>query len=162
MGAGKSTIGPLLARSLGWRFLDGDAELVSRSGVSVADWFRLRGEADFRLAEAALTTELCAQDRLVLAPGGGWAVQAGALGSVPAGTALVWLRVSADEAVRRVSDQPDVRPLLAGDDPVTTARRLLEEREPYYAGADFIIDVDGRSPAELTTEILEWLKTSSW
>jgi shikimate kinase len=161
MGAGKSTVGPLLADALGWSFLDGDAELVRRSGVSVAEWFRRQGEAEFRREEARLTAELCLCDRLVLAPGGGWAACEGALTSLPPATATVWLRVSPEEAVRRVGAAGEARPLLAGPDPLAAARALLSHRTPAYARADFTIDVDGRTPAELTTEILEWLKTSS-
>ena len=161
MGAGKSTVGPLLANALGWSFLDGDAELVRRSGVSVAKWFSRFGEPAFRREEARLTSELCLRERLVLAPGGGWAAGGGALESLPPATALVWLRISAEEAVRRVSATAEVRPLLAGADPLDTSRRLLAVREPWYARADFTIDVDGRTPADLTIAILEWLRTSS-
>jgi shikimate kinase len=161
MGAGKSTVGPMLADALGWSFLDGDAELERRSGVSVPEWFGRHGEAAFRREETRLTAELCLRDRLVLAPGGGWAAGEGALASLPPATATVWLRVSAQEAVRRVSAADEVRPLLVGADPLAAARALLSHRTPAYAGADFTIDVDGRTPAELTTEILEWLKTSS-
>jgi shikimate kinase len=162
MGAGKSTIGPLLARALGWEFLDVDAELVRRSGVSVPGWFERFGEARFREEEARLTTELCARERLVLAPGGGWAAHPGGLDTLPPGTGLVWLRVSAEEAVRRCSAEPGARPLLAGPDPLEHARRILAEREACYARAHYAIDVDGRTPAALTTEIIGWLKISSW
>ncbi|NJD11720.1 MAG: shikimate kinase [Gemmatimonadetes bacterium] len=161
MAAGKSTLGPLLAHALGWTFLDGDAELARRSGVSVPEWFRRFGEGAFRQEEARLTAELCRRDELVLAPGGGWAVGPGVLESLPHGTALVWLRVSLEEAVRRATAEGTPRPLLAGPDPVLAARRLLAAREPYYARADFVIDVDGRTPVDLTMAILAWLKTSS-
>jgi len=162
MGAGKSTVGPLLARSLTWDFVDVDTELVRRSGVSVAGFFRAYGEPAFRREEARLTAELCARERLVLAPGGGWITGEGARASLPAGSAVVWLRVSPEEAVRRVLVAGDVRPLLEGGDPLGAARRLLSAREGAYAQADFTIAVDGRSPAELTIDIAAWLKTSSW
>jgi len=162
MAAGKSTVGPMLARALDWSFLDGDAELVRRSGVSVPEWFQRRGEAAFRREEARVTAELCRQDHVVIAPGGGWAAAEGALDSVPAGTAVIWLRVTVEEAVRRALADPAVRPLLASDAPLEAARRLLGAREAAYARADFVIDVDGRTPVELTTEILEWLETNSW
>lgn len=162
MAAGKSTLGPLLAHALGWTFLDVDTELARRSGVSVAEWFRRFGEARFREEEARLTAELCTGEELVLAPGGGWAARAGALDSVPSHTALIWLRITPEEAVRRVLGDPEIRPLLADRDPLAAARRLLAGREGFYGRADHVIDVDGRAPADLTTEILEWLKTSSW
>lgn len=162
MGAGKSTLGPLLAEALGWAFVDGDAELVRRSGVSVPEWFRVRGEAAFRREEAAITRELLGKEHVVLAPGGGWAAMPGALEAVPPGTARVWLRVSAEEAVRRANAGGEARPLLAGPDPVGRARELLKRRESYYARADFTVDVDGRTPTELIMAITEWLRTSSW
>ena len=162
MAAGKTTVGELLGDALRWRFLDGDAELVRRSGVSVAEWFRRFGEAAFREEEARVTTELCALDEVVLAPGGGWAVREGALAALPPGTAVVWLRVSPEEAVRRACADSEIRPLLAGEDPVGTAKRLVAAREPWYRRADHVIDVDGRTAAEVASEILGWLRTSSW
>jgi shikimate kinase len=162
MGAGKSTLGPLLAEALRWEFLDVDAELVRRTGVTVAEFFQRQGEAAFRREEARLAAELSARDRLVLAPGGGWITGETALASLPAGSALVWLRVSPEEAVRRALSSGDVRPLLQGGDPLAAARRLLAAREAAYAQAHFTIDVDGRTPADLTIDMAEWLKTSSW
>ncbi|MGH7444242.1 MAG: shikimate kinase, partial [Longimicrobiales bacterium] len=66
---------------------------------------------------------------------------------------LVWLRVSAEEAIRRVGGGTD-RPLLAGTNPLERARTLLAERESLYHRADFVIDVDGRTPAAIVDEIV--------
>ena len=161
MAAGKTTVGRVLADALGWDFADVDAELVARNGVSVAEFFRSRGEAAFRAEEARLTAALCSRDHLVLASGGGWpGAGAGALPALPPGTAVIWLRISAGEAVRRARRDDTARPLLGVADPDYAARTLLAAREPRYRQADFTVDVDQRSPADVTHDILAWLKTS--
>jgi len=70
-GAGKTTVGQLVAARLGVPFLDFDQEISRRSGLSVADYFARFGEATFRAAEVALTRELQQAPRTVLAPNGG-------------------------------------------------------------------------------------------
>lgn len=162
MGAGKTTLGPRLAARLGWEFLDVDAELVRRTGLSIPGYFQQHGEAAFRAAEARLTGELSSRDRLVLAPGGGWIAEPGSFEGLPAGSAVVWLRVSVPEALRRVAASGETRPLLEAADPAAAAWALLARREPRYALAHHTVDVDGRTPDALTEEIVEWLKTSSW
>ena len=159
-GAGKSTVGPELAAALGWAFVDVDAEIVRRTGLSVAGYFEQHGERAFRVEETRLTAELCSRDRLVLAPGGGWIARPGSFEGLPPGTAVVWLQVSPDEAVRRLSDSDELRPLLQTVDPGATAAALLAARRPRYALAHFALAVDGRSPADLTRDIVEWLTTS--
>lgn len=159
-GAGKSTVGPGLAAALGWDFVDVDAEIVRRTGLSVAGYFEQRGEPAFREEEARLTAELCSRDRLVLAPGGGWIARPGSFETLPPGSAVVWLQVSPEEAVRRVSGSDERRPLLQTPDPRVAAAALLEARRPRYALAHLALAVDGRSPADLTQDIVEWLTTS--
>jgi len=157
-GAGKSSVGAALARDLGWRFVDIDSEIMRITGRSVADVFRSDGEAAFRAMEARLTAELSSQAEVVLAPGGGWAARPGALEALPAGTVTVWLRVSPEEAIRRLGGSPLERPLLAGADPLDTVRRLSLVRNEYYSRADLHVDVDGRATEEISRTISEWLR----
>ena len=160
-GAGKSAVGRELAAALGWDFADVDAELVRRTGLSVAGYFERHGETAFREAEARLTAELCSRDRLVLAPGGGWIAQAGTFEALPPGTAVVWLQVSPAEASRRLAADGDVvRPLLQAGDPAATVAALLAARRSRYALAHLALAVDGRRTADLTRDIVEWLTTS--
>lgn len=159
-GAGKSTVGAALARDLGWRFVDIDAEIMRITGRSVAEMFRSDGESAFRAMEAELTAELSSQADIVLAPGGGWAAQPGALAALPARTATVWLRVTPEEAIRRLGGSQLERPLLAGPDPLDTVRTLGLERSEYYSRADLVIDVDGRATEDISRTISEWLRRS--
>jgi shikimate kinase len=157
-GAGKTTVGRELARRLGWRFCDVDEEIVARTGATVEELFNSSGEAAFRDLEARLTAELSSLSNVVLAPGGGWAAQPGSLESLPEGTALIWLRVSAVEALRRLRGSPVARPLLAVADPAAALATLAQQRTRRYECADLTIDVDGRSVAEIVELTGEWLE----
>ncbi len=158
MGAGKSAVGSRLATALGYRFVDVDALLEGEAGSSVAEIFAREGEEGFRRREADAVERLLRQDGVVIAPGGGWAAEPGRLGGVPADTATVWLRVGAEEAVRRVSAQPGVRPLLDVADALGTARELLERRTPRYREARFGVDTERSSVEDVTARILEILR----
>lgn len=153
MAAGKSTVGQRLAELLGWSFLDFDEEIERRSGSSIPEIFRQRGEAEFRRLERELTEQVAGLERVVLAPGGGWITQPDLLDYFGAETLVVWLRISPEETVRRAQRAPTHRPLLAGPDPLAQARMMMREREPLYRLADVVIDVDGRDPDDVAHEI---------
>ncbi|HEX6308071.1 MAG TPA: shikimate kinase [Longimicrobiales bacterium] len=160
-GAGKTTVGARIAEMLGWTFIDIDAEIERATGRSIADLFRSDGEPAFRAMELRLTAGLSSQSNVVLAPGGGWAAQHGALESLGSGTAIVWLRVSPEEAIRRLGGSSRDRPLLAGPDALGRMRELGREREPFYRRADLSVDVDGRTAEEVSRTISEWLERST-
>jgi shikimate kinase len=159
-GSGKSTIGPLLAARLGWVFLDFDEEIVRRSGLSVARLFQEKGETAFRAMEAELTAELSSRTNVVLAPGGGWVAQPGLLESLSQDSAVVWLRVTPAEAIRRLGGSPVERPLLTGADPLGAIEALQQQRQHRYARADLTLDVDDRDAAEIVDSISAWLRRS--
>jgi shikimate kinase len=154
MTAGKSTVGAALARRLGWRHLDLDAEIERAEGRTVAEIFAAGGEPAFRRLEAQLTPRLLAPARSVLSVGGGW-VAGPAWRALPEGTLGVWLRVSAEEVLRRAgpAGQRRARPLLAVADPEAEVRRLLREREPLYRLADVSFATDGHDAVEIAAEI---------
>ena len=154
MGSGKTTVGAILAESLGWPLVDFDAVIEAREGRSIAAIFEEGGEPHFREIERAVAAELLARDRVVLAAGGGWAAVPGRLRDVPDGTVSVWLKVSVDTAVDRAANQPGARPLLAGPGGKQAIGALLAKREAAYAEADVEVDTDGRTPDDVSARVL--------
>jgi len=160
MAAGKTTVGAELAARLGWELVDFDSIVAARTGGSAGALIRAQGVAALRAMEEEITGDVADRDRVILAPGGGWATTPGLAQRLGPGTLQVWLRVSAAEAVRRAAADAVDRPLLE----VTTDRRggseldhaasLLREREPWYAAADMVVDVDGKAPGTVAEEIL--------
>lgn len=142
MGVGKTTVGKRVAKLLGRTFVDADAELVRRSGRTVAEWFAGEGEAGFRDAECDVLADLLeADDPHVVAAGGGAVVDARNRDRLRGSDVfVVWLRAEPAFLAHRVARKAH-RPLIA-DDPVSTLTRLATVREPWYAEvADAVIDV---------------------
>ena len=157
MAAGKTTVGHRLGERLGWRTVDFDEAISARVGRTPAELIREQGEAALRREEHRLTEELAGEKRVVLVPGGGWITAPGVLEALHPATALVWLRVSLEEALRRAESQGDRvdRPLLGElEGREARAADLLREREPYYARAPLVVDVDGKPPGRVVDEII--------
>jgi shikimate kinase len=153
MGSGKSTVGPLVAEALSWRFVDFDDHIEREDGRSVGRIFAEEGEPYFRRVEERVARSLLEEAEVVLSSGGGWAAVPGRLRALPPGTLSVWLRVSPEVSVARAASSGD-RPLLAGPDPLATARRLLATRVSAYAEAEAEVDTDGRTPIDVSRTIL--------
>lgn len=160
MGSGKSTVGPKLAALLGWDFLDLDDLVERRTGLSVEEIFRERGERAFRRVEAEVAEDALRGRNRVVAPGGGWAAQPGRLDSLRPDVLTVWLEVGAETAVRRAREEEGrARPLLDVPDPVGRARELLEGRLPSYRRARLHLDTEHASPERLARDIVQYLRT---
>lgn len=157
-GAGKSTIGPLLATKLGRPFLDVDAEIVREQGRPVSDIFATDGEAHFRRLERDAT--LAAFDRdAVVALGGGAPMTPAVADALRALSQVIWLRVSAEEATRRVGNDPR-RPLLSRGDALATLTAMLAAREPVYADvSDVAVSTDGRPSAAVVDDIISFIRS---
>jgi shikimate kinase len=132
MGAGKSTIGRLLAEAIGFEFIDADRELEARSGVSIPTIFEIEGEDGFRRREAVLLDELSQRPRIVLATGGGAVLDGQTRQRLRERALVIYLRATADEVHRRTRRDKS-RPLLQADNPRERIEQLLAEREPLYA-----------------------------
>lgn len=155
-GAGKSTVGPVVARALGRVFVDLDQEIERREGRSVAMIFAADGERAFRALEREVTAELLAKGRppIVLAPGGGWVedpAHRALLGSV---ATAVYLRVSPAVAVARMGPATEARPLLAGGDAERKLSEVLGRREALYVQSQYTVSVDSMSPGEVASSIV--------
>lgn len=160
MAAGKSTVGRRLARRTGYGFVDLDRVVEELAGRPVPEIFREEGEAAFREMEARATRELDDRREVVVAAGGGWMARP-ELRDRWTGAVRVWLRVSPEEAVRRLEGSLASRPKLDPADPVAAARRLLERRRGDYARAEVAVDTAGRTPEEVAREVLRRLRAGT-
>lgn len=155
-GAGKSTVGRLVAGALGVEFRDTDADIEAVVGKPIPDIFVDDGEAHFRALELAAVAAALASFPGVLALGGG-AVMADETRAALRGHTVVYLSVELADAVRRVG-LGQGRPLLTVN-PRATLRHLLEQRRPLYAQvATATVVTDGRTPEEVAVEVLAALR----
>ncbi|WP_370287983.1 shikimate kinase [Nocardioides sp.] len=152
MGAGKTTVGRLVAEQLGVAFADTDVLVEEAAGRTVSDLFVEEGEAHFRRLERATVEAALAEHRGVLSLGGG-AVLDPATQADLAPHLVVFLRVGLTDAVKRVGLGTG-RPLLLGN-VRARVKQLLDERAPVYEGvARVVVDTDDRTPAEVAAEVL--------
>ena len=152
-GSGKSTTGRILARRLGWEFIDTDDEIEREAGRTVAELFAAEGEAAFRQRELRALERAAAREPVVIATGGGAPTIPAARPILGTGF-VVWLAVSPAVAAQRILAAPggSERPLLAGD-PRARLEALLQSRIDLYRGADAAVDCDDLTPEEQAEEI---------
>lgn len=158
MGAGKSTIGRLLAKELHLPFKDSDKEIEVRTGADIPWIFDVEGEQGFREREQAVIADLCREDGLVLATGGGAVLRQANREALHAGGRVVYLHTSVEQQLERTARDRN-RPLLRTANPGQVLRELLAIRDPLYREiADVIIETDQRPPRLVVQEILSRLE----
>jgi shikimate kinase/3-dehydroquinate synthase len=139
MGAGKTSVGKRLAAKLGLPFVDADAEIEAGAQLTISEIFERFGEAYFREGERKVIARLLKSGPLVLATGGGAFMNPTTRDNIARHGLSIWLKPSFDILLARVRKKSN-RPLLKTADPEQTLRRLLQERSPAYALADFTIE----------------------
>jgi len=158
MGAGKSTVGRLLARRLKLRFVDSDHEIESRCGVKIPLIFEIEGEAGFRAREAQAIVELTALEGVVLATGGGAVLAQANRARLAARGTVVYLRAKPEDLYARVKHDRN-RPLLATAAPLERLRELYAERDPLYREvAHVVIETGVQSVQSLARALMERLE----
>lgn len=157
MGAGKSSVGRVLAGKLGCPFVDLDAEIVAREGRSINEIFATYGETAFRALESASLEHVLQRGMAVIATGGGAVIADANRALMRASGVVVNLTASFDRIMERLSGATN-RPLYAGEDPAKRIRALMEQREQFYNDADIRIDTDGKSVEDVAAKILEYLR----
>ncbi len=158
MGAGKTSVGRLLAKRLGKKFYDCDHEIERRTGVKIPVIFEIEGEAGFRVREATVVRELSALDDIVLATGGGAVLREDNRRVLSAGGTVVYLRASLDDLWQRTRHDRN-RPLLRIPGPRAKLEELFEQRDPLYREiAAVIIDTGNQSLGNLATRLEQRLR----
>jgi shikimate kinase len=151
MGSGKSTVGELLSRELGWPFIDLDTIIEAGQGVSIREIFERSGEPLFRQLERAALTEVLKAEPAVIALGGGtFAYEPNVELIRETGGATIWLDCPLETLRRRCATMQN-RPLFRDPE---SFERLLDLRLPYYRLAQFRVSTEGRDPREVTEQIL--------
>lgn len=159
MGTGKTTVGARLAEETGYPLVDLDAVIAERAGCPIPQLFAERGEPYFRSLEAAVLKDVLVQKGIILATGGGAVLSKDNCLEMASCGWVVALKATLDEIVGRVGEDPG-RPLLAGG-ARSRVEALLEERREAYDFAHVIIDTSGKSPEEVSAEILTHYRGSS-
>jgi len=158
MGAGKTSVGKLLARHLGKTFHDSDQVIESRTGVKISVIFELEGEGGFRAREAAVISELTALKDVVLATGGGVVLDPGNRELLKARGAVVYLRASVSELWNRTRHDRN-RPLLRTADPHARLCELHAQRDPLYRQiADITVETGSQSLKTLVAKLEQRLE----
>ncbi len=157
MGAGKTTVGRVLARRLAKDFRDTDQEIEERTGVRVSVIFDIEGEAGFRRREAETLERLSALDNLVLATGGGAVLDERNREHLKSRGCVVYLHARPAELAKRLG-RDRTRPLLSEGEPRIKLEQLYELRDPLYREvADIVVDTGRQSAHSLVDQLLERL-----
>ncbi|WP_295534017.1 shikimate kinase [Synechococcus sp. UW140] len=158
MGCGKSSVGPELAKLLGYRFIDADSVIAAAAGCSISEIFDSQGEAGFRLLETQVLHQISQWHSLVVATGGGVVTTSANWGALRQGL-VVWLQVDAAQLLARLQGQPGDRPMLQKPNPETELLKLLQARAAQYSQADLSIAAGCANPAQVAAEIVAALPT---
>lgn len=159
MGTGKSSSGRVLARKMGYEFIDSDTMIEMQQGLSVADIFEQLGEAVFRQLESRAAEELAQREGLVIATGGKLMLDAGNAATLARTGKVFCLTATPEELVKRLSSKTarQRRPLLHGVDIEIHVNNLLRERGQAYR--QFIqVDTTGKKPYQVANQIIRILR----
>lgn len=148
-GAGKSTLGRILAEKLGVPFIEMAREIAAESGTSLTEVFSLYGQAAYRRYERrALERVIAAHQDAVIATGGSLVSEPGTFALLLRSCHTIWIKASPHEHMARVMAQGDMRPMKGSPEAMDDLKRILEGRHALYSKADAAVDTAGKSVAE--------------
>ncbi|HTZ18996.1 MAG TPA: shikimate kinase [Dissulfurispiraceae bacterium] len=153
MGTGKTEVGRIIARKLGFALVDVDEEIEKEQKMKIAEIFRRYGEPAFRDMESAVIGRLSERERSVIATGGGAVLRQENMDKLRENGIIFCLKASAGLIYERTKGSTD-RPLLRVEDPLAKISELLAARQAFYDKADRVIDTEGKSPVQVAEEII--------
>jgi XRE family aerobic/anaerobic benzoate catabolism transcriptional regulator len=155
-GAGKSTLGKMLAKKIGWSFVELNKEIEAQNGLSVAEIIALYGQEGFRrMEQAALGQLLARKELMVLATGGGIVSEPLTFDLILSSFYTIWLKAEPEEHMARVRGQGDLRPMADDRKAMTELRNILVSREPLYARASAVVDTAGLSVNDAASRLAD-------
>jgi XRE family aerobic/anaerobic benzoate catabolism transcriptional regulator len=155
-GAGKSTLGRLLAKAIGWTFVELNKEIEQQNGLSTAEIIALYGQEGFRRMEQNALAQLLARNEpIVLATGGGIVSEPLTFDRVLSSFYTVWLKAEPEEHMARVRKQGDLRPMADDRSAMQELRTILLSREPLYARAAVQVDTAGLTVEEAAERLID-------
>ena len=155
-GAGKSTLGKMLAKKIGWSFVELNKEIEAQNGLSVAEIIALYGQEGFRrMEQAALGQLLARKELMVLATGGGIVSEPLTFDLILSSFYTIWLKAEPEEHMARVRSQGDLRPMADDRSAMAELRTILLSREPLYARASAVVDTAGLSVDAAAARLIE-------
>ena len=168
MASGKSTIGPILANTLGWNFFDLDKEVENQEGMKVVEIFDKKGESYFRKVETELLMNLSEKDESIISLGGGAIASEENFKIIKSSGKIIYLKSSPEMAYKRLRFKRD-RPafIFEGEEIPSKEQflerinKLLDERKKYYEQADFIIDTDNQTVGKTVDIIAKYILSES-
>ena len=153
MGTGKTSLGKILAEKLGYAFVDIDQKIEQDTGLTIPQIFEQYGEKYFRELEKKVVAEISQRQGLVIATGGGTVANEENLQLLKNSGMIVCLTTEPEEIFRRTERRGE-RPVLdGGEDRLQTIKKLLAQRQKFYAQADYTIDTTDWSPLQIMNEI---------
>lgn len=160
MGSGKTTVGSLLAKRMGYPFIDTDTELEVRTGCAVTEIFRCQGEGGFRQLETELVLRVASGNGQVIATGGGVVLNPVNIQALQRNSIIIFLSAPVPVLFQRLKSDT-VRPLLQDPDPLQKLKEIIVQRLPLYQqAAAWEVCTAGRTPVEVVEEILVHLSQS--
>lgn len=153
MGSGKSVVGRKLSNTLSMGFIDTDALIEKDVGSSISKIFKIKGEQYFREAESKAVSLVSLLDQHVIATGGGVPLRKENMDELEKNGTIVFLQVSAEATLKRIGHDMS-RPLLQTQDPLETAREIIEKRKKAYSRCSLAIDTDTLTVDEVVVRII--------
>jgi len=168
MAAGKSTIGPILANTLGWSFYDLDKEVEKQEGMKIVELYEQKGEEYFRTTETALLKKLSEDDEVIISLGGGAIASDVNFKIIKSTGKIIYLKSSPEMAYKRLRFKRD-RPAFVFEGEEVPSKeeflerinKLLDARKKYYEQADYVIDTDNQKVGKTVDIIAKYITNDS-